>query len=75
MVCEKCKKIFLSIYFAGEKKLTKVITPDVLKAQSGAKGAAVSKATEETKSEETKETSGIGGFRKVTDSIAAKEES
>ena len=55
--------------------MTKVITPDVLKAQSGAKGAAVSKATEETKNEETKETSGIGGFRKVTDSISAKEES
>ncbi len=69
------RKLSAWFIFAGEKKLTKVITPDVLKAQSGAKGAAVSKATEETKNEETKETSGIGGFRKVTDSIAAKEES
>ena len=69
------RKLSAWFIFEGEKKLTKVITPDVLKAQSGAKGAAVSKATEETKNEETKETSGIGGFRKVTDSIAAKEES
>ena len=35
----------------------------------------MNKATEETKNEEVKESSGIGGFRKVTDSIAAKEES
>ena len=45
-----------------------------MKASSGAKGAALNKAVEETKNEEVKETSGIGGFRKVTDSISAIKE-
>ena len=48
----------------GEKKLSKVITPDVVKApmMKGPKSAPDSK-------EETKGESGIGGFRKVTDSV------
>ena len=31
MVCEKCTFYFLKIYLIGEKKLSKVITPDVAK--------------------------------------------
>ena len=48
----------------GEKKLNKVITPDVIKAPTSKGPKASSDSKEETKGE-----SGIGGFRKVTDSV------
>ena len=70
MVCTKCK-LLSKIAPLGEKKLGKVITPDVAKKE----GFKVAKIVTDSKEETKGEGSSIGGLRKYTESVSqAKEE-